>query len=505
MNAKSIFLTICIVFYNITLSQTIPQFQWEKTFGTASNDYSNSVVQTSDNGFVFAGNVTPLQIPGTVNSNYSDILIVKTNQLGNIIWQKTYGGSNVDTPTEIQKTSDGGFIVVGYTRSNNGHVTINKGDYDYWILKLDANGDLQWQKTYGGPDSDQASSVKQTLDGGYIIVGQSFSSSGDITNPLGNSDFWIIKTNDVGNIQWQKSFGGTSTDGATSVVTNTDGSYTITGTSISPTLIPTLGGIDNLTIKISSTGNIIWEKRYGSPNYDDSRCIYKTADNGYIIAGAKDVNNATKFWILKIDALGNIQWENTFGNSSALNYGKSVIQLSDGTYLATGSINDTTLSNYHGGGTDIGLVKLDQMGNILTYKCLGGSLNEDAHSIINTNDGGFAIIGETKSSNGDVSVNNGLLDIWLLKFGNQKEELSTNETFKNKLKIYPNPANHFVTIDNLETKSTITIYDMSGKLIFNKKFTEKKALINVAEFSKGVYNLVIKNKEISFSEKLIVN
>ncbi len=146
-----------------------------------------------------------------------------------IQWQKTFGGKKDDLGKSIQQTTDGGYIVAGYSKSTNGDVTGNHGDADYWVVKLDASGTMQWQKCYGGTGADYGRVAKQTIDGGYIVAGYSKSVNGDVTGNHGNTDYWVVKIDSSGNIQWQKSLGGFSYDYPESIIQTIDSGYIVAG------------------------------------------------------------------------------------------------------------------------------------------------------------------------------------------------------------------------------------------------------------------------------------
>ncbi|HVX28799.1 MAG TPA: hypothetical protein VHB70_20795, partial [Parafilimonas sp.] len=200
--------TLCI---NIRAQQQTPFLQWQKTYGGNQQEYANSIEQTKDGGYIIAGN-TYSKNNGDVTNNHgnSDYWIVKTDAFGNIQWQKSYGGSLNDVANSIQQTTDGGYIVAGYAASNNGDVIGNHGSADYWVLKLDASGNIQWQKSLGGSDFERANIIQQTVDGGYIVAGFSYSNNGDVTGNHGSADYWIVKLDSTGNIEWQKSLGGSA-------------------------------------------------------------------------------------------------------------------------------------------------------------------------------------------------------------------------------------------------------------------------------------------------------
>lgn len=217
--------------------------EWQKSLGGAGDDVGYSIQQTSDGGYIVAGYSDSAN--GDVTGNHSywdtndwtykpsrDAWVVKLNSTGSIQWQKSLGGSGEDSASSIQQTSDGGYILAGYSNSVDGHVTGNHGSHDFWIAKMDANGSLIWQKSLGGSKTDKAYSIKQTPDGGYVAAGYSFSIDGDVVGHHGNdtgTDYWVVRLNATGDLQWNKSLGGTFGEAAFSLDLTSDGGYVIAG------------------------------------------------------------------------------------------------------------------------------------------------------------------------------------------------------------------------------------------------------------------------------------
>ncbi len=208
-----IILTLQFLFFvSMTFSQTAPAIQWEKALGGTGYDYATSIVQTSDGGYIVAGYSYSNDGDVTGNHGSADYWVVKLDNTGSISWQKSLGGSGDDEAASIVQTSDGGYIMAGSSNSNDGDVTGNHGSYDCWVVKLDNTGSVSWQKSLGGTGGDLASSVEQTSDGGYIVAGQSYSTDGDVTGNHGVADCWVVKLDDTGSISWQKSLGGSNAD-----------------------------------------------------------------------------------------------------------------------------------------------------------------------------------------------------------------------------------------------------------------------------------------------------
>jgi uncharacterized delta-60 repeat protein len=311
---------------------------WAKTYGGGSYDYAYSVQQTSDGGYIVAGYTY------SFGAGEEDFFLIKTDANGNIIWVKTYGGGNYDWAYSVQQTSDGGYIVAGETQS------FGAGSWDAFLIKTDASGDVQWAKTYGGTSSDYASSVQQTSDGGYIVAGYTWS-FGAV-----NGDIFLIKTDANGNIQWAKTYGGTSYDIAYSVQQTSDGGYIVAG----ETQSFGAGNSDIFLIKTDANGNIQWAKTYGGTSSDYASSVQQTSDGGYIVAGRTYSFGAGSwdFFLVKTDASGDVQWAKTYGGTGN-DRAFSVQQTSDGGYIVAG-----VTSSFGAGGWDIFLIKTDANGNI---------------------------------------------------------------------------------------------------------------------------------------------
>jgi len=309
--------------------------RFAKTYGGANGEWAFSVQQTSDGGYIVGGTLS-------FSVSSSDILLIKTNAFGNVQWAKTYGGTDGEWAFSVQQTSDGGYIVAGWTSS------FGAGNRDIFLVKTDANGNLQWAKTYGGTNVDEAYSVQQTSDGGYIVAGTTRSFG------AGNYDIFLIKTNASGNVQWAKTYGGTVYEEARSVQQTSDGGYIVTG-------ITNSFGVGNIfLIKTDANGNVQWAKTYGGINEDEAYSVRQTSDGGYIVAGTTRSFGASWYdvFLIKTDASGNIQWAKTYGGT-VYEEARSVQQTSDGGYIVAGRTD-----SFGAGGGDIFLIKTDANGNI---------------------------------------------------------------------------------------------------------------------------------------------
>ncbi len=253
--------------------------EWEKNYGGSHTEVAESVQQTSDGGYVVAGYTM-------TDSGYYDVLVLKLDSNGNVEWSKTYGGSYVDGAHSVQQTSDGGYIIAGDTAS------FGNGEQVY-ILKLDRNGNVAWEKTYGESSSGESGqSIQQTSDGGYIVAG-------GVEYDSGYTDVWILKLDSNGNIQWQKAYGGAGDDWAMAIQQTSDGGYIAAGYTMTDS-----GGRDVYVLKLDPNGNVEWSKTYGGSNYDMGYSVHQTLDDGYIVAGETRSfsNGLSDVWILKLSS-----------------------------------------------------------------------------------------------------------------------------------------------------------------------------------------------------------
>ncbi|OGF59176.1 MAG: hypothetical protein A2Y62_11115 [Candidatus Fischerbacteria bacterium RBG_13_37_8] len=393
MNNKSIQIMIFIVFIVILIAipalEVIAQSTWAHAYGGVNNESAYSIKQTSEGGYIVAG------YAGSFGTGSIDLWVLKLDASGGIVWQKTYGGSDNDVVHSIEQTSDGGYIVAAYTQS------FGAGSSDFWVLKLDASGEIIWQKTYGEGLQDNAYSIKQIIDGGYIVAG--------FTDYFGagNWDVLMLKLDANGGIVWQKTYGGSNQDFVDSIQQTTDTGYIIAGYTHSFEI----GGGDIWVIKLDASGGIVWQRTYGLGGIDNAESIQQTTDGGYIVVGTtlSFGAGAEDLWVLKLDPSGGIIWQKTYGGSSN-DYAESIQQTTDGGYIVVG----TTLS-FGAGNYDFWVLKLDASGEIIWQNTYGGAGWDEANAVHQTSDEGYLVAGGTDS------FGSGNSDLWVLKldsFGN---------------------------------------------------------------------------------------
>jgi parallel beta-helix repeat protein len=354
--------------------------EWNTTFGGPESEMAWAVQQTADEGYILAGDTNSFGAGGR------NFWLVKADSFGRELWNKTYGGPENDEAWAVQQTADGGYILAGYT--------LLLGNSDVWLIKTDSSGNEQWNKTFGGFDDAWASAVQQTLDGGYMLAG--CVGEGCI-NESASADAWLIKTDSSGNEQWNKTFGGNAKDLAYSAQQTADGGYILAG----ETRSYGDADCDGWLIKTDSSGNEQWNKTFGGIDVDQAWAVQQTADGGYILAGGtgwKQGIGNEDFWLVKTDSSGNEQWNKSFGGPN-FDIAMAVQQITDGGYILAGPKGN-------GSSYDVWLFKTDSSGNEQWNRTFGAGW---ATSLQQTSDGGIIIAGQTSLYGAGGS------DFWLIK------------------------------------------------------------------------------------------
>ncbi len=374
---------------------------WTKTFGGTDIEFGYAVQQTTDGGYIIAGIKYPPYGAGDL-----DIIIIKTDAIGDTLWTNIYGGDGDEDANDIRQTADGGYIITGFVYND---------DSDLLLLKTDPSGNILWSKNHGGAGSERGFSVEPTTDDGYIIAG--------LTNSYGAGgyDIWLVKTNASGDTLWTKTFGGVVGDYGYCVQQTNDNGYIITGYTKSFGA----GNRDVWLIKTDSDGNEQWNQTFGDTGSDVGMYGQQTTDGGYIITGRSNsycAYGGNNIYLIKTDENGNSLWAKTFGGTGwNMAAGYCVQQVTDGGYIVAGWLDTDDGINNNG---DVWLIKTNPSGESLWTKTINGNGNESydiARSIQQTTDGGYIVTGAT----GIQDVNT---DIWLIKTGEDPAPGSINGT-----------------------------------------------------------------------------
>jgi len=494
-------------------AQLAPSIAWQNALGGSANESGYDIQQTADGGYIMVGQT--FSNDGDVSGNHGsyDVWAVKLDDMGNLTWQKALGGANIDVANAVQQTSDGGYIMVGLTFSNDGDVSGNHGQSDVWVVKLDDLGNLSWQKTLGGSGDDHGWDIQQTSDGGYIAVGTTMSNNGDVSGNHGGFDVWVVKLDMMGNFAWQKAFGGISTEFGQAIGQSIDGGYILVGLTYSNDgdVSGNHGSSDVWIIKLDETGNLIWQKTLGGSGEDSGNAILQTSDGGYTVTGYTESNDGDvsgnhggfDAWVVKLDIMGNFAWQKAFGGSG-MDKAVDIEQTSDGGYIMTGftESNDGDISGNYGS-ADMWVLKVDVIGNLLWQKTLGGANIDIAYAVQQTSDEGFILAGSSDSNNGHVFGNHGLQDTWVVKLG--LGTVGLDDGFANSFTIAPNPTHGSIRVTSASPMRTaITLNDALGREVLRETMVGKTATLDLSGYPRGLYLLTLLSAEGNQSERLVL-
>ena len=365
---------------------------------------------------------------GKINTSF-DYYVLKYSSSNTLEWFKTYGGSNDDRGSSIIQTTDGGYAIFGYSNSNDLDVTDNAGGRDFWLVKLASNGNLLWQKTYGYIGKDDGQIIIQTKDGGFLIAGElDVTSSGGEGNSQAKiqhagGDYWVLKLDSFGAIEWSKYYGGNFTDTPRGIAVSNDGGYVIVGTSDSTDvdISNNKGTYDFWVIKISPTGTLLWEKNFGGSQIDEARGIIKTDDGNFLVVGDttstdSDVsanNGGADLWVLKIDNEGNLLWEKNYGGRS-FDVARSIKKTNSGGFIISGSSRSSDNDFTNNGQNDGLLMILTQDGDVEWQYTIGGSDIDFLYDAVQLPNGTFVGVGESSSADIQISENKGFSDLLII-------------------------------------------------------------------------------------------
>ena len=379
---KKTLFTTALIFIALTINAQSPQITWEKTFGGSEDDEAKSIVQTKDGGFMLIGKTE------SQGAGKSDAWLVKLDASGEMDWDKTFGGAKDDEGFSVINTKSGGFAFAGYTESEG------KGSSDFLVAKLDFSGKELWKMTYGGPKADEACKIIQTFDGNFVVGGLTKSRG------AGSSDYWLLKTSGAKKVIFKKNFGGSRKEELKDIIQLPDSSFVVVGNSLSTST----GGSDVWLLKLNKLGRSKVKKNFGGNDYDLGNSILAT-DDGYIIAGATMTQTKGFFdiWVFGLNENLEKKWENQWGDKKDEKM-EVIIATQDSGYAMAGYTK-----SYGKGGYDAWIIKLDRNGKKMWEKTIGGEEDDKIFDMIQAKDGSYVVCGSTESQ-GD-----GKKDFWVMK------------------------------------------------------------------------------------------
>lgn len=489
------------------------EIQWEKSCGGKHDEYLSDVKATADYGFILVGSSLSRKSGNKKQNNNGDLdfWIWKMDENGELDWQKNFGGSGSDFLQGLALTSDAGYILGGTSNSNKSYDKSenSKGGEDYWIIKLSATGGQEWQKTIGGNGQDKLQCILQTRDGGYMLGGSSSSEpsnkieqskyGGKTTENYGNLDYWIVKLDKKGAIEWQETYGGIYVDELRGIEQTVDGGYILGGYSNSPSSgnkIDNNKGIgDYWILKIDKKGAVEWQKTIGGSMDDQLFVLHQTYDKGFILGGnsnssigedkTKDNSNGTDFWIVKLDTDGKILWQETYDYGNVDNL-TSLVENLDNTILIGGfAHNGNTIGKQkvEKGTDDYIALKINETGTVLWDKVVGSDGKDILKKVIETRDGGYLMAGTSNPFPNILTTkqNEGKKTISSLQ-GNNSQVRNAKKEFNDAIKKQGSEINKSINKIKSDivkkTKGTLDITDKSPLKIESNKDALSGGILN---------------------------
>ncbi len=412
---------------NVSALFSQPAIQWQKSLGGTGSESGSDVKATNDGGCIIVGSTASYDGDVTgFHGGYSDGWIVKLDMYGDIEWERTVGGSSQDDLNSVALTPDGGYISIGYTTSDDGDVTgFHGGPFGdmIWVLKFDSTGNIEWNNCYGGTGDDYAGGISLTTDGGYLITGSTNSTDGDVTgyhpppNPFDyGSDMWVVKINSTGVLQWQKCLGGSKGENGVGAEQTADNGYIVCGSTSGSYDGDVIGNITDTTsqsawiVKLDSAQRIVWQKVYGGTAFDGTLGLLPGPGNSYtlgcftfsydgdVIGSTSDsLNTIPNYWLVNIDSLGAIQWQNCFGGDTAFMNGGKIAKTAGGYAIGGGILDyESDFPGYHVNPlnsiyADYVVIESDSVGNLMYQHCYGGFSNDQGTGVAHTSDNGWLL------------------------------------------------------------------------------------------------------------------
>lgn len=506
------------------------QIHWQQCYGGSDNDYATDIIQIAG-GYFVTGHTSSTDGDVSNNDGGGEGWLIRIDSISNLLWEKTYGGTDGERFVRVFESLLGDYYLVGSSSSSNGDVSYNPypNSINFWIVKIDSSGIIIWDRIVGGHGGDHIVDAIHTSDDGIIAIGYSNSDDGDITTHYGQFDFWMIKLNSEGETEWDFTLGSPGLEYPGTIIQTSDGGYLVSGSSLLPEggnlTCESHGNADAVIIKLDSLRNIEWQQCYGGSDYDGALEILELED-GYMFAGYAGSNDGNisgwhgddDIWVVRLDFGGNIIWQKCLGGGLGENP-YYLLQTEDmGFYVAgaTQSTNgDITNNHSHPGKHDIWLVKLTSDGELQFQQCFGGDRDEYIESgILYKGNNKFVIAGQTEKVSGDVLCDfhgwEEKDDYWVFEITMEDTTTVMNFVGDGGFGVYPNPAGEYVVFTPPSPPlrggevPVIQIFDVFGREIVNKAIISEKTVFDLRGLMDGMYFYSVELDGNLYSGKLVI-
>ena len=496
MKTLNILVLLVLTSFQISIAQT--EIDWQFNFGGTQHDAAYSILEQEDGSLISGGVINSIDIDGdSTATKLNDLFVIKADQFGNIIWKKFYDkGYGDEYFGSIKLCADGGYIIGGSATVEKEYDGEIESSLDFWVLKLDNEGNIEWEKSFGGSNTDWINDIIETSTGNIIAVGGSQSNDGDITEPLNQYAGWMVMLSSEGELVWEKSFGVGIHDSFTSITpSNTEG-YFIAGQQ----LVQKSDGnyFKTFLNKIEENGDLVWNKTFEGNSSEAFPQIHVNPDNSIILASSFetvtiDLSLPTyltdDFWIINLTPEGEILWEKKYGTEKN-DILRSIYKTEDGGYIlggTTGDIMGPGIDNFPN--VNLFLIKIKATGEFEWIQTFGGSYVDILTDIIQTSDGSYLISAYSRSNNGDIALNHGGYDALIIKL--KQETSHTNNMYSSPIQVFPNPSSYQIKIrkEQLNIQGEYSIVSLDGLIVKRGQVSKDASSVFIGDLKNGIYYL----------------
>lgn len=536
---RKLLTAILILCSNLLFAQYI-QFNWQTCFNNPLYDRASDIVATED-GFLIVGfsQITEGGIPPYGDD--FDIWLIKTDLGGNFLWEKLIGGSHQDASVQIVPSSNGNYYIIAGSVSSDGDITSDPypESSNYWIIKIDGEGNIIWERITGGNGGEHAYRGTPTWDGGIVTIGWSGSMDGDISQYYGSYDMWLVKLDSLSTKVWDFSAGTAGPEFGQAVIETSDKGILAGGTTVTMgdgNIECTTGPdrADAILFKLDSIGNVQWQHCYGGSEHESITALLEIED-GYIL-GAYTMSNdgdvagcgyhqgwyhgeyTMDIWLVKVDFSGNIVWKKCFGGTQFEDIYR-IFQTSDGNLVVFGTTNsfDGDVVGNHSipGHHDIWMFKVSSSGNLIWQRCIGGVGDQTIDpGVIQLSDVEYAIASSTTPyPDGDMNctyIPEDGYGMWVFSITDTTfVGLPNLEQISENIGLYPNPASDFVFVDIPKEFSlqhaVMQIVDASGTIVIERIPLSNNFQLDVGQRKPGIYLLKLTNDKFFVTKRFIID
>lgn len=485
-----------------------PALDWQHGYGGGQQERFIGGTLTDDGGYVFTGESMGIGGDVTMNHGFLDVWVVKLDAQGELAWQTSLGGTSMEQGHKILQTTDGGYFVLAFSGSADGDVIGQHGQADAWVFKLTANGSLDWQRMLGGSLEDDMWGLEQTPDGGYVLAGFCGSSEdGDVQGSHGSADAWLLKLDAEGTLEWQKPFGGSALDGFSNVRQLVDGGFICVGHTWSSDgdVTTNHGGGDAWVVRTDASGELLWELAVGGSDGEGASDVEVTPDGEFMIGGstssvdgdaATDPAVGQDAWLFKLDAAGALMWQTTYG-SSGYDASWAMRRTAAEDYLMTCFVgaDDGDVIGYHGGNRDAWMIKVDAAGQLIWQRPTGGSSSDDLYSLSLTFDGGCIMGGMTYSQDGD-AIDAEVGGAWVVKLDPDGNVMVADDRRQcAAMRWSPWSNDLLVSSTGQDSGGKVVVHDASGRVLIEQRMDRQTNKVDCSMLPAGLYVAGLRDTE----------